>query len=156
MAEEIERKYLVVNEHWRAAATHSAVYRQGYLTQSGPASVRVRIEGELAFLNIKSATLGIRRTEFEYAIPLADARHMLQHLCNGPCVEKIRHFVPVGDKIWEVDEFTGANAGLVVAEVELLDEHEHVELPLWAGNEVSHDPRYYNVSLVKLPYSAWQ
>ncbi|MDH4273547.1 MAG: CYTH domain-containing protein [Gammaproteobacteria bacterium] len=156
MAIEIERKYLILNEDWRASVTHAAQYRQGYLTQSGPASVRVRIEGRRAFINIKSATLGISRTEFEYEIPLLDADHLLSHLCIGPTIEKTRYFVPFGGKTWEIDVFSGENAGLVIAEVELSDAQEAIALPPWAGAEVSDDPRYYNVSLVQHPYCSWQ
>jgi adenylate cyclase len=155
MATEIERKFLLRNDSWRDGADAGTRFRQGYLIGSEQASVRVRIEGELAHLNIKSATLGIRRQEYEYPIPLADAEELLDTLCAQPQIEKTRYHVPFGDHLWEVDLFAGANAGLVVAEVELADEHEAFAMPPWAGEEVSHDTRYYNVCLVSHPFCEW-
>ena len=155
MAIEIERKYLLKNDAWRAQADEGAEYVQGYLVGSPAASVRVRIEGEQAYINIKSATLGIRRTEYEYAIPLKDARHMLDKLCEKPLIKKKRYHVNHNGNIWEVDEFSGENNGLVVAEIELPNEETQPVLPDWIGEEVSGDPRYYNVSLVKHPYCKW-
>ncbi len=155
MASEIERKFLVVSDGWRQRVERSLPMRQGYLIGAKQASVRVRISGEQAWLNIKGATLGVRRREYEYSIPLDEACEMLDHLCERPLIEKVRHEVRVGEHLWEVDEFSGDNAGLIVAEVELSREDEAFQLPDWAGEEVSHDPRYYNVSLVKHPYSAW-
>ncbi|MCW8918850.1 MAG: CYTH domain-containing protein [Gammaproteobacteria bacterium] len=156
MATEIERKFLLRNDSWRDGADAGTRFRQGYLIGSERASVRVRIEGARANLNIKSATLGIRRQEYEYPIPLADAEALLDTLCEQPQIEKTRYHVPFGNHLWEVDVFAGANAGLVVAEVELTDEEEAFALPPWAGEEVSHDTRYYNVCLVKHPYSEWR
>lgn len=155
MATEIERKFLLRNDSWRDGAGAGTRFRQGYLIGAERASVRVRIEGEEANLNIKGATLGVRRQEYEYPIPLADARELLDTLCAQPQIEKTRYHVPYGDHLWEVDVFAGANAGLVVAEVELSAEDETFELPPWAGEEVSHDARYYNVCLVNHPYSEW-
>lgn len=155
MAREIERKFLVVSEAWKEAVERSELISQGYLCGDGGASVRVRIAGEMAFLNIKSATLGVSRHEFDYQIPLDEAREMLDILCRKPLIEKTRHYVRHGDHLWEVDVFKGDNAGLVVAEVELGHEEESFALPEWAGAEVSHDPRYYNVSLVSFPYREW-
>ena len=152
---EIERKFLLKNEEWRKQADAGTAYRQGYLVGSKQASVRVRIEGEVARLNIKSATLGIRRQEYEYSIPVDEAEEMLDTLCEQPQIEKIRYKLVHGTHLWEIDVFAGANAGLVVAEVELASEDESLELPTWVAEEVSDDPRYYNVSLVKHPYSAW-
>jgi adenylate cyclase len=156
MGTEIERKFLVTGDAWRQQADEGTAYRQGYLAGAGNASVRVRLEGEHAFLNIKSATLGVRRHEFQYPLPIDDARFMLANLCEQPLVEKVRYHVRHAGHLWEVDVFGGENAGLVVAEVELRDENEPVEIPSWAGPEVSHEPRYYNVSLVKHPYSRWK
>lgn len=156
MATEIERKFLVRNESWLSAADGGTRFRQGYIVGAERASVRVRIEGEQANLNIKSATLGVRRMEYEYPVPLSDAEEMLDNLCEKPQIEKTRYLVPHGDHTWEVDVFEGENAGLVVAEVELADENEPFELPSWAGEEVSHDTRYYNVCLVKNPYRNWR
>lgn len=158
MALEIERKFLVINDAWRARATESQRLRQGYLTASGDggrASVRVRVDGRQGFLNIKSVTLGIHRHEFEYVIPLDEANEMLDTLTTGPIIDKTRHRVPHGQHVWEVDEFHGENAGLIVAEIELASVDEPFELPDWVGADVSDDPRYYNVSLVQNPYSRW-
>lgn len=155
MALEIERKFLVTSDAWRNQATRSEDYQQGYLNDLNTCSIRVRIAGERAYLNIKSARLGIMRHEYEYAIPLVDAQEMLGNLCIGSIVEKTRFFVPFGGLVWEVDVFSGDNAGLVVAEVELESEDARFDLPPWVGEEVSHDPRYYNVNLVTLPYKDW-
>lgn len=152
---EIERKFLVRDESWRAEADGGVHFRQGYLIGAKQASVRVRIEGEKANLNIKGATLGVRRQEFEYAIPLEEANELLDTLCEKPLIEKTRYTVRCGGHTWEIDLFEGENAGLVVAEIELTDENEPFERPAWLGGEVSGDPRYYNVSLVKHPYRDW-
>lgn len=160
MAIEIERKFLVLDDRWRAAADGGTRLRQGYLNRVSGAeaargSVRVRTDGSQAFLNIKSATLGIRRQEYEYAIPLADAEAMLAELCVGAVVEKTRYHITVGTHRWEIDVFAGENAGLTVAEIELQDEAEAFERPAWLGEEVSGDPRYYNVCLADHPYTRW-
>lgn len=155
MAAEIERKFLINGEQWRAEVHESLVVRQGYLAGTERASVRVRASAEQAWLNIKSATLGIQRQEYEYPIPLDDAREMLDTMCNGPLIEKTRHFVRHAGHLWEIDEFFGDNAGLIVAEIELGHEEETFERPAWLGEEVSDDPRYYNVSLVRHPYREW-
>ena len=155
MALEIERKFLVCHDGWRAQADAGTAYRQGYLVGSKQASVRVRIEGEVARLNIKSATLGVRRQEYEYPIPVEEAKELLETLCEQPQIEKVRYRVQHADHLWEIDVFEGANRGLIVAEVELRSEEESVVLPDWVGEEVSDDPRYYNVCLVKHPYSEW-
>lgn len=155
MATEIERKFLVRNDGWRAQAQPGKRYRQGYLTSDARSSVRVRVAGDQGYLNIKSATLGITRMEYEYAIPLHDAEEMLAHLRAGPLIEKTRYLVEHAGHVWEIDVFEGDNAGLVVAEIELQSQDETFALPGWAGEEVSHDPRYYNVSLVTHPYKDW-
>ncbi|MFN2382235.1 MAG: CYTH domain-containing protein [Guyparkeria sp.] len=155
MAKEIERKFLLASDTWRHEIEHSDRMVQGYLNDQGPVSVRARIAGSRAWLNIKSRTLGISRDEFEYEIPLADAERMLDHLTTGPVIDKTRHLVRRDGLLWEIDEFHGDNDGLIVAEVEL----EHVDQPFarpdWLAEEVSHDARYYNVSLVKTPYCQW-
>ena len=155
MASEIERKFLVRDDSWRAAVTAAVSMRQGYLPGQETASVRVRIAGGDARLNIKSATLAVSRLEYEYPLPLADAEEMLERLCAGPLIEKTRHHVPWEGHLWEVDVFSGDNAGLVVAEIELGHPDEPFARPPWLGEEVSHDPRYYNVSLVEHPYKGW-
>lgn len=156
MALEVERKFLLKNEDWRSAIYNSLELRQGYLISDERRSVRVRIAGDSAQLNIKSATLGVSRREYEYPIPLADAREMLATLCRKPLLEKVRHFVHYGNHVWEIDEFRGENAGLVVAEVELTDPEEEFARPPWLGEDVSHDRRYYNSCLVEHPYREWR
>jgi len=155
MATEIERKFLLRDDSWRAQADAGHVMRQGYLIGAERASVRVRISGGRASLNIKSATLGVERREYEYPIPLRDAEEMLDTLCQRPLIEKTRYHVRHGEHTWEIDVFSGDNAGLVVAEIELDSVDEDFERPPWLGEEVSHDPRYYNVCLVKHPYKDW-
>jgi adenylate cyclase len=160
VATEIERKFLIANASWRAHADTGVIMRQGYLNGVGTdfqakSSVRVRIEGAQANINIKGATLGIRRQEYEYPIPLADANEMLDTLADEPLIEKIRYRIPQGIHIWEIDVFSGDNEGLVVAEIELSNEDEHFERPAWLGKEVSSESRYYNVCLVSHPYKNW-
>lgn len=156
MATEIERKFLVLDERWRRQAAGGIFMRQGYLSGGQQSSIRVRLQGEQAFLNIKSATLGVSRREYEYAIPIKDADELLDHFCDGPLIEKTRYEVEYAGHVWEVDVFAGDNAGLVVAEIELGSEDEAFEKPPWVGAEVSYDPRYYNVCLVKHPYKDWR
>lgn len=156
MAIEIERKFLVKNDEWRRHADQGIVFIQGYLIGGKHASVRVRIEGDHALLNIKSATLGMRRHEYEYTIPVIDAREMLQDLCAKPLIDKVRYHVRDGSELWEIDVFAGDNLGLVVAEIELQSEDQQFASPAWLGVEVTHDPRYYNVNLVQHPYKDWK
>lgn len=155
MAQEIERKFLLKNDEWRKFADSGQRMRQGYLVGAHKASIRVRTAAEKAWLNIKSATLGVERLEYEYQIPIQDAEQMLSQLCEWPLIEKIRYEVPWQGSVWEVDVFEGENTGLVVAEIELDDPQQQFELPPWIGKEVSDEPRYYNVCLVKHPYSQW-
>jgi len=155
MAVEIERKFLVLNNSWKLAANPCLSIKQGYLIGSKNASVRVRIQGSAANINIKSATLGVRRDEFEYSIPADDAKYMIEHLCQKPIIEKIRYSVTIDSHEWEIDVFEGDNSGLVVAEIELASEEEKFKKPDWLGDEVSHDPRYYNTCLVTHPYKDW-
>jgi adenylate cyclase len=155
MAREIERKYLLKNDQWRSLIDASVHFHQGYLNRIETCSVRVRIEGDKAKLNIKSAEIGLSRDEYEYDIPMEDATKMLATLCVGPTLEKVRHFVRLDGFVWEIDEFLGANKGLIVAEVELADESTKVALPDWIGDEVTQDIRYYNVNLIQHPYNTW-
>lgn len=155
MGLEIERKFLVANDHWRADAQPGETFVQGYLCAEGAASVRVRIEGERANINIKAAVIGASRTEYEYAIPRNDARAMLPDLCVAPPVEKTRYRVPHGKHVWEVDVFDGANRGLVIAEVELGSADERFERPDWLGREVTDERCYYNQALALHPYRDW-
>lgn len=155
MAKEIERKYLLRHDGWRKEASQGIKMRQGYLNHGGPCSTRVRIQGDQAFLNIKSATLGVSRLEFDYPIPVLDAEQILDQLCVRPLIEKTRYAVNHAGHLWEIDVFEGDNEGLIVAEIELEDPDEPFEVPDWAGEEVSEDPRYYNVCLVNNPYKNW-
>jgi len=155
MGTEIERKFLVVDEGWRAAADGGTRMSQGYLHSGPRVSVRVRVAGDRAWLNIKGATVGVSRAEYEYPIPADEGRRILQELSAGPLIEKVRYLVEHQGSTWEVDVFEGDNLGLVVAEIELDDETEQFARPPWAGEEVSHDRRYYNASLVEHPCSLW-
>jgi CYTH domain-containing protein len=155
MAKEIERKFLVDAALWRAE-TAGTLYRQGYLSSVKERVVRVRIAGDRGFLTIKGITTGVSRLEFEYPIPLADATVMLDRLCERPLIEKTRHREVFGGRTWEIDVFHGDNDGLVVAEVELAEPEDEVELPPWAGAEVSSDPRYFNNNLAANPYRNWR
>jgi adenylate cyclase len=153
MGREIERKFLVTSDAWRAGATGTP-FRQGYLSLDPARTVRVRLAGSQAWLTVKGLTRGATRDEFEYEIPTADAAAMLDGLCTAT-LEKTRHKVSFGGTTWEVDEFHGANAGLVVAEIELENEGSTIRRPGWLGTEVTNDPRYYNSNLATHPWSRW-
>jgi adenylate cyclase len=153
MPTEIERKFLVRGNEWKDAPGTRIV--QGYLCRDRNHSVRVRIADARAFLTIKGATTGVARPEFEYAIPLEHAEQLLQ-LCEKPLISKLRHVVEHDGMRWEIDEFAGDNAGLVVAEIELEREDQPFARPPWLGREVSDDPRYYNSNLVANPYRVWR
>lgn len=155
MGLEIERKFLLADEGWRAEVESSQRLAQGYLG-GARASVRVRIGGGQGWLNIKSRELGRSRQEYEYEIPLADAEAMLASLADGPVIEKTRHRVRRDPHLWEIDEFAGDNRGLVVAEIELGHPDEAFERPVWLGTEVTDDARYYNSNLVAHPYARWE
>jgi adenylate cyclase len=155
MATEIERKFLVKGDQWRALAS-ATLFRQGYLSIDKERTVRIRVAGERGYLTIKGRSSGISRAEFEYEIPLADAEQMLDTLCIKPLIEKRRHRIVYGRHVWEVDEFLGDNQGLIVAEIELGHETENFERPEWIGVEVSNDARYFNSNLSRHPYSTWQ
>ncbi|MCK7501223.1 MAG: CYTH domain-containing protein [Comamonadaceae bacterium] len=155
MGIEIEHKFLIRDERWRQLVERSVRMRQGYLTSDVRCSVRVRVAGGQGFLNIKSGTLGIQRSEYEYPIPLAEAEEILDTLCEKPLLEKTRHFVRSGGRVWEIDEFAGDNTGLIVAEVELSHPDELFARPDWLGEDVSHDIRYYNSQLARHPYNTW-
>jgi adenylate cyclase len=154
MGTETERKFLVTNDAWRAASVDNRRLRQGYVAIDGPNTVRIRTDGERAWLTLKGPQRGITRPEFEYEIPPADAESLIC-LCRGRIVEKVRYRVPFGRHVWEIDEFFGANAGLVVAEVELSRPDEPLERPEWLGDEVSEDSRYLNASLSLKPFGEW-
>ena len=154
MGEEIERKFLVTDESWRDTAVGTP-FRQGFLSTAPERTVRIRVAGDRCTLTIKSKSVGARRAEYEYAIPLDDARELLDTLCIRPLIEKVRYVLEHGGHTWEVDVFEGDNAGLIVAEVELESEEEAFERPSWLGEEVTHDPRYFNSNLVEHPFKDW-
>jgi len=151
---EIERKFLVTGTGWKTGVPGRRL-RQGYLAVDAQRQVRVRTAGDEAWLTIKGRAEGLRRLEFEYPIPLADAERLLEELCQLPIIDKTRYEVLLGRHTWEIDEYHGANAGLVVAEIELEAEDEHFTLPEWAGTEVTRDPRYANANLVSRPFCDW-
>ncbi|HDS16532.1 MAG TPA: CYTH domain-containing protein [Proteobacteria bacterium] len=155
MALEIERKFLLQDESWRLQADVGVGLRQGYLSHNEKNSIRVRIGGCRAWLNIKSSTPGTVRHEYEYPLPLAEAEEMLAGLCRSPVIEKRRYHVEYGGFTWEIDVFSGANQGLVVAEIELETVEQDFPRPPWLGAEVSAELRYYNSQLVLYPYCAW-
>ena len=157
MALEIERKFLVTGDTYKQHATKRMLFRQGYLKSSGKSVVRVRIADDKAYLTVKGENKGISRSEFEYELPVTDAIFMLNNLCEGYIVEKYRYIIPTGNNLeWEVDEFTGVNAGLVIAEIELKTENDLFEVPEWLGQEVSGDVWYYNSYLSEHPYTSWK
>ena len=156
MGIEIERKFLVCNDAWRKQADGPGrAIRQGYLTVTQQSTVRVRVIGEDAVITIKGKSTGMRRSEFEYPIPMADAEHMLAQLCRKPVIDKIRYRLPAGGLVWEVDDYFGENAGLVTAEIELQDEAQTFDFPPWLGREVTGTARYYNSALARQPFSKW-
>ncbi len=154
MAMEIERKFLLRNDSWRRSA-RGRKYRQGYITAGSGVTVRVRTVEEQGFLTIKGKSSGAARAEYEYLIPVEDAREMLSTLCSGPLIEKTRYLVEYGGFTWEIDEFAGENQGLLVAEIELESEEQDFPRPPWLGREVTGDDRYFNASLVRNPYRNW-
>lgn len=154
MATEIERKFLLRNLTFKEKAVSKKHYSQGYIEGSLNATVRIRTVEDKAYITIKGHIVGISRDEYEYEIPLEDARQMQERLC-GEKVEKIRYIVWHEGKRWEVDEFLGANEGLFVAELELNSENESFPLPDWAGEEVTDDFRFRNSHLSKEPFSTW-
>jgi adenylate cyclase len=152
MGLEIERKFLVSNDAWRRAARGRELLRQGYLANNSRCSVRVRTAETQAWISVKAMTQGIARAEYEYAIDPNDAQAMLSDLCEPPLIEKWRYDVPHGHHAWEVDEFLGENATLIVAELELASVDESFERPEWLGMEVTADRRFYNFSLASHPW----
>jgi adenylate cyclase len=154
MGREIERKFLVAGGGWRKGAKRSKL-SQGYLYAGKDKSVRVRLEDGRGTITIKGRSRGASRAEYEYAIPAKDARELLRTLCEKPLIEKTRSRVRYRGLVWEIDEFSGDNKGLVVAEVELRRSGQIVAMPPWAGKEVTADPRYLNSNLFKKPYKSW-
>ena len=156
MGIEIERKFLVKNDSWRGQDPCPLPICQGYLQKSPQGVIRVRLAGDRGTLTIKGATIHISRLEFEYEIPAADAQEMLDALCSGAFIEKLRHRIEFRGAEWVVDEFKGENLGLVVAEIELESIDQKFDRPSWLGREVSNDPRYFNAGLVSFPYADWK
>jgi len=154
MGQEIERKFLVTSDTWRADDA-GLFCRQGYLASGTDVTVRIRVLGDKGFITIKGPTKGIVRAEYEYSIPVVDANELLDHLCPKPLIEKYRHYREHGGHKWEVDEFVGENQGLIITEIELQSAEQVVELPSWVGRDVSDDSRYYNVNLAVKPYALW-
>jgi adenylate cyclase len=152
---EIERKFLIANDTWRKQIATSKQMRQGYVSTGQERSVRVRVVGNSAKLTIKKRVEGATRLEFEYEIPALDAEVILDEVCDRPLIEKTRHIVEHQGMTWEIDEFSGDNQGLILAEVELEREDQTFEKPAWAGRDVTDDTRFYNASLVSYPYRKW-
>lgn len=154
MGIEIERKFTVRHRAFLDGLSGERL-TQGYLSHAVHATVRVRIQGQTAWLTVKGQNQGARRLEFEYSVPVDDARQMLRQLCPAGVIDKTRYRLPIGQHVWEVDVFHGDNQGLIVAEIELTDDNEPFEHPDWLGDEVTDDPRYYNSALSQTPYSHW-
>ncbi|MBE9159322.1 CYTH domain-containing protein [Nodosilinea sp. LEGE 06152] len=154
MGQEIERKFLVIGDSWRGVAL-GEVMRQGYIPTQDARTVRVRQTGDRAYITLKGPAVGLVRPEFEYPIPAEDAQVILETLCSPPLIEKTRYRLPLGEVVWEIDEFWGDNQGLIVAEVELTSPDQVVDLPEWVGAEVTYDPRYQNSNLARHPYGTW-
>jgi len=155
MSQEIERKFLVKDSHYRQLGQYLHIH-QGFLSTEKDRVVRVRVHGKKAFLTIKGISKGIARTEYEYKIPMTDAKYMLENLCIQPTIEKYRYNVNVEGFTWEIDEFIGENEGLIIAEIELKTDDQQFPKPEWIGEEVTGDTRYYNANLVKNPFRSWE
>lgn len=154
MPKEIERKFLLKSDSWKSQFTSRKIIKQGYLSTRKERTVRVRVLGEKGFLTIKGETVGMTRLEFEYEIPVHEANELLQ-LCEKPLIEKERFIVSKGKLNWEIDIFEGENKGLELAEVELENENQKIEIPDWVGEEVTFDNKYFNSNLIKLPFKDW-
>ena len=155
MALEIERKFLLKNDNWKALVKEEFLIKQGYLNSAKERTVRIRTYGDKGIITIKGKTKNLTRKEFEYAIPLTEALQMLE-IAEKPIIEKTRFIVINNGNTWEIDVFEGMNNGLLVAEIELESENEKFEIPEWIGQEVSTDPKYYNACLIKHPFTEWK
>jgi len=155
MGIEIERKYLLKDDRWRDEIVTSEVIEQAYLCGTNSLALRILITGNKALLGLKSSQNGIHRHEYEYAVPLSDAESMIQNICTEPPLRKTRHRIYRGELCWEIDEFSGDNQGLIVAEIELDNVNQVFEKPEWLGDEISTDTRYYNNNLFAHPYKNW-
>ncbi len=155
MGKEIEKKFLIINDDWKNLAA-GKLYCQGYLNSEKGRTVRVRTIHDRGILTIKGASKGATRLEYEFDIPIEDARELLEKLCYKPLIKKTRYKIPFAGFIWEVDEFEGENRGLIFAEIELEYEGQTFQKPSWIGREVTGDGRYYNANLVRNPFSSWK
>lgn len=155
MPKEIERKFLVNNSEFKNLS-RGILIRQGFLSSDKERVVRIRIIEDKAYITIKGLSIGATRSEFEYEIPLNDAAVILNELCKKPIIEKYRYMIKTGNSVWEVDEFIGLNAGLIIAEIELEHENQTFDIPDWIGKEVTGDPRYYNSNLISNPFTKWK
>lgn len=156
MGKEIERKYLVDKEKWDLVPkSNGQIYRQGYLLTDPTKTIRVRVTEKAGFLTIKGISIGAARQEFEYEIPLADSKELLDNFSVSE-LSKIRYKISVGNKLWDVDEFLDDNFGLITAEIELASEDETFDVPGWIGKEVTGEEKYYNSNLTILPYKKWK
>jgi len=150
---EIERKFLVKNNVF--PRINGTSIQQGFISTDKERLVRIRVKGDEAFLTIKGNAHTLSRPEFEYPIPMQDAEYLLENLCTQPLIEKTRYVTKHGKMKWEIDEFKGENKGLVIAEVEMENEDQQIDLPAWVTVEVTGDPKYYNANLIRYPYSSW-
>ncbi|MEA1967434.1 MAG: CYTH domain-containing protein [Thermodesulfobacteriota bacterium] len=155
MGIEIEKKFLLKNDLWRTTGADVVLFKQGYLNNSENGVVRIRSAGTRGFITVKGKTCNASRLEYEYEIPLKDAEEMLDLLCEKPLIEKNRFFIDHKGFQWVVDEFSGKNKGLILAEIELLAKDQPFEKPGWIGREVTDDPRYFNSNLIKNPWGKW-
>lgn len=155
MSQEIERKFLVKEKSYRKLGNYLHIH-QGFLSTEKERVVRVRIHGKQAFLTIKGISKGIVRAEYEYKIPVTDAKYMLENLCIKPTIEKFRYNVNIEGFTWEIDEFSGENEGLIIAEIELKSADQAFPKPEWVGEEVTGDVKYYNANLVSKPFKSWK
>lgn len=154
MGIEIERKYLIKSNEWKSLGDKK-FYQQGYLLSDKNRTIRIRTIEEKGFITIKGSAKGISRNEFEYEIPVEEARVILETLCEKPFIKKYRTKIQLNNLIWEVDEFIDENNGLVIAEVELQNENQKIVIPNWVGKEVTGNIKYYNAMLIKNPFTKW-
>lgn len=156
MAQEIERKYLINHKEWqKLEKPKGQFFRQGYILTDPNKTIRVRQTEEKAFLTIKGLSVGATRPEYEYEIPMNDAKELLDNFCVSE-LSKIRYEIEHDSKIWEIDEFLGDNNGLIVAEIELKSEDEKYTIPVWVDREVTDESEYYNSKLTINPYKNWK
>ncbi len=154
MSVEIERRFLLKNAAWREQVTASVVMRQGYLSVEKEHTIRIRVIGDEAWLTVKGFISDVSRHEFDYPIPKSDAETMLNALCPF-VLDKTRHLVTVDHATFEIDEYQGENAPLIVAELELPDEAAPYPTPAWLGTEITADGRFSNAYLSKHPFATW-